>query len=162
MRCLERVLRSTALLVGHIPKFDHVSDYMHDVVHWLHLSPANCLIQGLGSGLGLPPGPGGDQAPAYLRERCRSTQDVQARRSLRSSAQGELLVPYAQTSIRQRRTFSVASPVIWTGLAPYLCMPPRVPTETLVKNYVQQYYCSLVDRIPHVSYKRGRRAVRIA
>ena len=40
-----------------------------------YISPANCL-QGLGSGLALPPGPGRDQALAYLRELCRSTQDV--------------------------------------------------------------------------------------
>ena len=88
IRCLERVLRSAARLVGHFRKFDHVSSYMHDVLHWLPLPQRiayrvlalvwRCL-------LGL--------APAYLRELCRSTQDVQGRRSLRSSVQANFLSP---------------------------------------------------------------------
>ena len=32
---LDRVLRSAARLIGGIPKFGHVSQYMHDVLHWL-------------------------------------------------------------------------------------------------------------------------------
>jgi len=86
--------------VGHIRKFDYVSGYMRDVLYWLPLPQRiayrvlalvwRCL-------LGL-----------YLRELiCRSTQDVQARLSLRSSAQRELLVNFVRTSIRQRFALSV-------------------------------------------------------
>src|SRR6218665_3032868 len=32
---LDRVLRSAARLIGGIPKFGHVSQYMLDVLHWL-------------------------------------------------------------------------------------------------------------------------------
>ena len=32
--CLDRVLRSAARLVGRIPRFGHVTDYMRDVLHW--------------------------------------------------------------------------------------------------------------------------------
>ena len=102
---------------------------MHDVLHWLPLPQRiayrvlalvwRCL-------LGL--------APAYLRELCCSTQDVQGRRSLRSSVQGELLVPYARTSIRQRRAFSVAGPSTWNGLPLHLRLLPKVLTDTFYRN----------------------------
>jgi hypothetical protein len=127
--CLERVLRSAARLVGRISKFDHVSAYMRDVLHWLPL-PLRIAYRVFAlvwcSLLCL--------APVYHRELCRSTQDVQGRRSLRSSAQGELLIPYARTSIRQRRAFSVAGPAVWNGLPPHLRLLPRVSSDTFYIN----------------------------
>src|SRR6218665_2439610 len=36
--CLDRVLRSAARLIGRVSKFDHISAYMRDVLHWLPLS----------------------------------------------------------------------------------------------------------------------------
>ena len=33
--CLDRVLRSAARLIGGMPKFGHVSKYLHDVLRWL-------------------------------------------------------------------------------------------------------------------------------
>src|SRR6218665_629090 len=33
--CLDRVLRSAARLIGRIPKYDHISIYMRDILHWL-------------------------------------------------------------------------------------------------------------------------------
>src|SRR6218665_3686456 len=35
LSCLERVMRSAARLIGKIQKFDHVTRYMLDVLHWL-------------------------------------------------------------------------------------------------------------------------------
>src|SRR6218665_1071099 len=35
LKCLDRVLRTAARLVGCIPKFGRVSAYMRDVLHWL-------------------------------------------------------------------------------------------------------------------------------
>src|SRR6218665_1788828 len=35
---LDRVLRSAARLIGHIPKYASVSAYMRDVLHWLPVS----------------------------------------------------------------------------------------------------------------------------
>src|SRR5688572_15560886 len=142
VRCLERVLLSAARLVGHFRKFDHVSSYMHDVLHWLPLPQRiayrvlalvwRCL-------LGL--------APAYLRELCRSTQDVQGRRSLRSSVQGELLVPYARTSIWERHTFSVAGPSTWNGLPLHLCLLPKVLTHSIAIS-VKLYFRVLNSQRP--------------
>jgi len=37
LNCLDRVLRSAARLIGRVSKFDHISAYMHDVLHWLPL-----------------------------------------------------------------------------------------------------------------------------
>src|SRR6218665_2264704 len=38
LNCLDRVLRSAARLIGRVSKFDHISAYMRDVLHWLPLS----------------------------------------------------------------------------------------------------------------------------
>src|SRR6218665_3818195 len=35
VKCLDRVLRTAARLVGRIPRFGRVSGYMRDVLHWL-------------------------------------------------------------------------------------------------------------------------------
>src|SRR6218665_3266480 len=89
---LDRVLRSTARLIGGIPKFGHVSQYMLDVFHWLPAEQRisyriaslvwRCLV-------GL--------APVYLRELCCPPLSAMSSRSLRSSQQGLLLVPFART-----------------------------------------------------------------
>src|SRR6218665_2872833 len=38
LKCLDRVLRTAALLVGRIPKFGRVSAYLRDGLHWLAYS----------------------------------------------------------------------------------------------------------------------------
>src|SRR6218665_2282476 len=44
LKCLDRLLRTAARLVGRIPKFGRVSVYnMRDVLHWLPLPVAHCL-----------------------------------------------------------------------------------------------------------------------
>lgn len=108
---LDRVLRSAARLVGHIPKYASVSAYMRDVLHWLPVAQrisyriaslvSRCLL---------------GCAPSYLCDLCRPVSDVVARRALRSSTRGELLVPRARSSLRQRRAFSVVGPSTWNGL----------------------------------------------
>src|SRR6218665_2198326 len=35
LSCLDRVLRSAARLIGRIPKYDHISTYMSDILRWL-------------------------------------------------------------------------------------------------------------------------------
>src|SRR5678815_4877001 len=35
LSCLDRVLRAAARLIGQIPKYDHVTRYMLEVLHWL-------------------------------------------------------------------------------------------------------------------------------
>src|SRR6218665_2636513 len=77
---LDRVVRSAARLIGGIPKFGHVSQYMLDVLHWLPAEQRisyriaslvwRCLV-------GL--------APVYLRELCCPPLSAMSSRSLRSS-----------------------------------------------------------------------------
>ena len=108
---LDRVLRSAARLVGRLPKFAPVSAYMRDVLHWLPVSQRiSYRIAAVVSRCVL------GCAPSYLRDLCCPVSDVAARRVLRSSARGELLVPRARLAIRQRRAFSVVGPTVWNDL----------------------------------------------
>ena len=62
LRCLDRVLRSAALLSRCIPKCGHVSSYMMDVIHWISYCIIYLVRRSL---LGL--------APAYLQDLCGTT-----------------------------------------------------------------------------------------
>jgi hypothetical protein len=127
LSCLVRVLRSAARLIGRIPKFDHISSYMLDVLHWLPLRQRieyrlaafvwRCL-------LGL--------APVYLTELCSPTLSARGSRSLRSAEQGLLSVPFARTSTRQSRAFSVIGPSTWNGLPLALRSLPRTPSQSFL------------------------------
>ena len=92
--CLDRVLRMAARLIGRIPKYGHVSDYMRDVLHWLPVPQRiiyrvstlvwRCIV---------------GAAPVYLQELCCSTLNIHRRGILRSSRRAELIVPRSRTSI---------------------------------------------------------------
>src|SRR6218665_4219107 len=93
LRSLDRVLRTTARLSVRTPKFGHVSSYMLDVLHWLPFQQTisyRIISLVWRSLLGL--------APAYLRDLCHTTMEIPGRRSLRSTEQGLLLVPFAHTA----------------------------------------------------------------
>src|SRR6218665_637277 len=102
-------------LIGGIPKFAHVSQYMLNVLHWLPAEQRipyriaslvwRCLV-------GL--------APVYLRELCCPPLSAMSSRSLRSSQQGLLLVPFARTSTKEMGALSVVGPSTWNGLPPEL------------------------------------------
>ena len=123
--CLDRILRSAARLIGRIPKYDHVSGYMLDVLHWLPSEQRiayrtaalvwRCLL---------------GFAPAYLRELCCPVLSARGSRSLRSSEQALLLVPFARTSTMQNRAFSVGGPSTWNGLPLELRLVPRTFSPT--------------------------------
>src|SRR6218665_488267 len=55
------------------------------------------------------------------------------RRALRSSSGGKLLVPHVNTSIMQRRAFSVAAPSIWNSLPSQIRLLPTSYTPLLYK-----------------------------
>src|SRR6218665_55013 len=142
-----RVLRSVARLIGRIPKYDHISTYMRDILRWL---PARqrieyrmaalvwlCLL-GVVAGrclLGL--------APAYLVEFCGPTQSARSSRSLCSADRGLLRVPFARTSTRQKRAFAVAGPSIWNGLPLSIRSLPR----TLSQTFLSQLKAVLFGRV---------------
>ena len=95
-------MRSAVRLIGRIPKFGHFSGYMHDVLHWLPSEQRiayriSALVWRTHLGL----------VPAYHRELCCPIICPIGSRSLHSSEQGLLRLPFAQTTIRQNRAFSV-------------------------------------------------------
>src|SRR6218665_243008 len=75
---LDRVLRSAARLIGHIPKYASVSAYMREVLHWLPVSQRilyriSALVWRSVTGC----------APSYLTDLCRPVSDLASRRALR-------------------------------------------------------------------------------
>ena len=84
---LVHALCSAALII----KFDHISHYMRDVSHRLPF-PQRISYR---------------IAPSYLRELCRLLSSCAGRRSLRSTAHGNLVVPFARSAAMQTRSFSV-------------------------------------------------------
>ena len=121
LACLNRVLRSAARLIGRIHKFGHVTSYMLHDLHWLplHLRISYRIVSLVWrSLLGI--------APSYLSALCCPTSAVSDRRSLRSTDQGLLLVPFARSAAKQRRAFSV----VWNGLPAELRLFPRSLVDT--------------------------------
>src|SRR6218665_7520 len=84
---LSRVLHSAARLIGQIPKFGHVSNYMLEVLHWLPIQEriehrVASMVWRCQLGL----------APTYLIDLCRPVSGSRSSRSLRSSERGLLSV----------------------------------------------------------------------
>ena len=122
---LDRVFRSAARLIGRIPKFARISSFMREVLHWLPLEQRieyriAALVWRCSLGI----------APSYLRELSCPVLSARGSRSLRSSEQGLLLVPFARTSTRQRRAFSVVGPSTWNSLPQALRLLPRTLSST--------------------------------
>src|SRR6218665_1156133 len=73
-------------------------------------------------------------APLYLRELCCPLHSAMSSRSLRSSQQGLLLVPFARNSAKQSRAFSVVGPSIWNGLPSQLRTLPKALSPAFFLN----------------------------
>src|SRR6218665_134892 len=119
LKCLDRVLRTSARLVGRILKFCRVSAYMRDVLHWLPtrsaLSTASLHWFGVAWRVWHHPISGNSVAPLLLLS-------VVSHCTLLCSR--KLLVPRTRTVIRQRRAFSVAGPTSWNGIPVALRLTP--------------------------------------
>src|SRR5688572_7832744 len=99
-------------LIGGIAKFDHISYFIHDSLHWLPIRQRiqfkvcslmrSCLAR---------------SAPHYLRAFCTPVSSLPSRSSLRSSARGyNLVVPRVRTSTAQSRSFAIVGPNSWNQL----------------------------------------------
>ena len=118
---MDRVLRSAARLIGHVPKFSPVSAFMRDVLHWLPMQQRisyriAALVSRCVAGF----------APSYLRDLCCPVSLVPARRVLRSATRGELMVPRARLTSVQHRAFAMVGPVTWNSLPTNLRSLPQV------------------------------------
>src|SRR6218665_2618505 len=111
MEKLRRVHRAAARLIGGFRKFDHISHYMRNVLHWLPFPQRifyriASLVWWCLSGW----------APSYLRELCRSLSSCSGRHAFWSSPHGNLVVPFACSVTMQTHSFSVVGPKNWNGL----------------------------------------------
>jgi hypothetical protein len=119
--CLVRVLRFAARLVGGLSRYSHVSKFMLDDLHWLPLQQriifrlaciARCCALDLG--------------PTYLCELFVKTSVTLGNRSLRSSARGDIRIPFARTATMQKRAFSVVGPTVWNDIPSTIRSLPSV------------------------------------
>src|SRR6218665_4088590 len=81
-------------------------------------------------------------APVYLRELCCPPLGAMSSRSLRSSQQGLLLVPFAMTSTEQIHAFSVVGLSTWNGLPSEL----RIFNRTTSPAFFSHLKTALFDR----------------
>src|SRR6218665_1480378 len=81
-------------------------------------------------------------APVYVRELCCPPLSAMSSRSLRSSQQGLLLVPFARTFTKQIRAFSVVGPSTWNVLPSEL----RIFNRTTSPAFFSHNKTALFDR----------------
>src|SRR6218665_3007985 len=115
-------------LIGGVPKFGHISDYMRDVLHWLPIQQRihyrissivwHCVL---------------GNAPSYLLELFNLISACSGRRSLRSATKGDFLVPRARTATRHKRAFSIVGPSVWNDLPSELRSLPRDLSSSFYK-----------------------------
>jgi len=86
--CLELVIRTSARLIGGIPRTGHVSIYMPDVIHWLSFQ--HCIVLRISA---LVWRCLRSLAPAYLRDLCYLALGTRGSSCLRSMERGVFFVP---------------------------------------------------------------------
>jgi len=120
LECLERVFSIVARIIGGIPRTGHVSGYIIHVLHWLPFQQRMIF------------------PVATLVWRCLwPCSDIPARSLLshpgnqrsqfpRLCGTGDLFAPFACTSTRLTRAFSLVGPSVWNGLTLTQRLLPRV------------------------------------
>jgi hypothetical protein len=119
-RLFQSVIRAAARLIARRRKFDSISPFIEDELHWLPFRQRveyklcvivhNCLRS---------------TAPSYLVEMCRRVSTNAARASLRSAVHGDLIVPRTIGKLYGPRSFSVSGATAWNSL------PTDLHDETL-------------------------------
>src|SRR6218665_1163865 len=107
-------------MIGGVPKFGHITDYIRDVLHWFPVQQR--ILYRISSVvwycvLG--------NAPSYLLELFILTSACSGLLSLRSASKGDFVVPRARTATRQKRAFSIVGPSVWNALPSDLRSLPR-------------------------------------
>ena len=116
---LDHSLRSAARLIGGLPKLDHISASMCDVLHWLPLRQRIEFRVAVLVWYSLI-----DQAPTYLIDLSNPPLSTWGTWSLHSTDQDH--ITFACTSARQNRAFSLADPLVWNSLPLALRPFPRI------------------------------------
>src|SRR6218665_1816141 len=127
-------------MIGGVPRFGQITDYMLDVLHWLPVQQRihnrisstvwHCVL---------------GNAPSYLLKHFILTSACSGRRSLRSASKGDFLVPRARIATRQKRAFSIVGPSVCNGLPSELRSLPRDLGAPL-SSYLEGAPYKLIDR----------------
>ena len=129
---LQRIQNIAARLLTGCSKFEHITPILREL-HWL---PVEQRIKF--KVLLLVWKSVNESAPAYLQE---LVQPYVPTRSLRSSIQGQLMVPYTRSTCAQSRAFSIAGPTLWNVLPCELKSIPSLNTfKSKLKTYLFQQY----------------------
>src|SRR6218665_2357654 len=128
LQLLNGVLRAAARMIGGVPRFGHITDYMRDVLYWLPVPQRihyrissivwHCVL---------------GNAPSCLLELFILTSACSGRRSLRSASKVDFLVLRVRTATRQKRAFSIVGPFVWNGLPSELRSLPRDISSSFYK-----------------------------
>src|SRR6218665_921646 len=119
LKCLDRVLRMAARLLGHIPGFGQVSGVYVGCPSLALLPTVHCLPH-LCVGSALHRGTSPIQSPGTLLLHCYYS----ALYLIALFCPGGVASPRMQTVVRQRRAFSVAGPTALNGLLVALHLTP--------------------------------------
>src|SRR6218665_1034651 len=117
---LDGVLRAAARMIGGVPRFGHISEFMRDTLHWLPVRQRiryrlSTIVWRCALGI----------APTYLLELFILTSSCTGRQYLRFASRGDFVVTHARTAIKQHRAFSIVGPSLWNSLPPEICSLPR-------------------------------------
>jgi len=114
---LQVVLNAAARLITDLRKYDHVTPFIRDELHWLPVLQRvkfkiavlafNC-IRGTG--------------PAYFNKVCTPLSSIPGYASTRAAEHGDLFVPACKTKIGGR-SFHIAAPTVWNSLPQQLHLP---------------------------------------
>lgn len=132
---LQRILRTSARLVLKLPKHSHLTNQMHNKLHWLHYPyriqfKLNCFVFKCLK----------QQAPSYLNELIKPlirNLDMQLR-----SAQNNILYVPKHTTKYGKRAFAVAGPSAWNSLP--LALRNTDITLLKFKQMLKTYYFNLL------------------
>lgn len=108
---VQSVLNAAARLVAGVSRFNPIYQYIRDELHWLRM-PERVIFK---LALLVRDCLAGD-APIYLREQIQLVSETQFRSRLRSSKNGDLIIPKFKSSHFGKRRFSVSSAQIWNAL----------------------------------------------
>src|SRR6218665_3630609 len=115
-------------MIGGVPKFGHISEFMRDTLHWLpvrqriHYRLSTIVWRCV---LGI--------VPTYLLELFILTLSCTGRQSLRSASRGDFVVHHARTAFKQHRAFSIVGPSAWNTLPSEICSLPQDLSSSFYK-----------------------------
>src|SRR6218665_2541386 len=126
------VHRAAARMIGGVPKFGPISEFMRDTLHsagslsgsafTIHCRLSTIVWRCV---LGI--------APTYLVELFILTSSCTGRQSLLSASRGDFVVPHARTTIKQHRAFSIVGPSAWNSLPSEIRYLPRDLSSSFYK-----------------------------